>query len=142
LRGIEEGVAFLANQLAASGVQISIISAMEPVIGCRNSSELALLQQFLQKIKIFPINVAISQKAHQLMELYFLSHGLLIPDALIAAIALESWLTLYTKNNRPPPSSASPHAPSKKGWWGIAQADWTNSPAPRWGAIDNAPAPS
>jgi predicted nucleic acid-binding protein len=100
LRGISDGVEFLANQHASSGVQISIISAMELVVGCRHSRELALLQQFLQKIKIFPINVAISQKAYQLMELYFLSHGLLIPDALIAATALEHGLTLYTKNIR------------------------------------------
>ncbi len=100
LRGTEDGVAFLTNQHASSGVQISIISAMELVAGCRHSRELTLLQQFLQKVKIFPINVDISKRAYQLMESYFLSHGLLIPDALIAATALEFGLTLYTKNIR------------------------------------------
>ena len=34
------------------------------------------------------------------MDSYFLSHGLLIPDALIAATALEQGLALYTKNLR------------------------------------------
>ncbi len=34
------------------------------------------------------------------MESYFLSHGLLIPDALIAATALDQALPLYTKNVR------------------------------------------
>jgi predicted nucleic acid-binding protein len=42
----------------------------------------------------------IEWRAHQLMNSFFLSHGLLIPDALIAATALELGLTLCTKNIR------------------------------------------
>jgi tRNA(fMet)-specific endonuclease VapC len=34
------------------------------------------------------------------MTSFFLSHGLLIPDALIAATALEHGLDLYSKNVR------------------------------------------
>ena len=34
------------------------------------------------------------------MQSFYLSHGLLIPDALIAATALEYDWTLYTKNIR------------------------------------------
>lgn len=34
------------------------------------------------------------------MDSYFLSHGLLIPDALIAATAVEEGLTLFTRNLR------------------------------------------
>jgi len=42
----------------------------------------------------------LSWRAYQLMHSFFLSHGLLIPDALIAATALELGLTLCTKNIR------------------------------------------
>ncbi len=97
LRGFADGIAFLANQHATSGVRISIVSAMELVAGCRNATELALLQQFLQHIILLPVSTSISQRAYQLMESYFLSHGLLIPDALIAATAMEHDLVLYTK---------------------------------------------
>jgi len=41
-----------------------------------------------------------SQMAYRFMESFFLSHGLLIPDALIAATALDHGLILYTKNTR------------------------------------------
>jgi predicted nucleic acid-binding protein len=34
------------------------------------------------------------------MQRFYLSHGLLIPDALIAATALDYGVTLYTKNVR------------------------------------------
>ena len=47
-QGIVEAVALLTAQQVA-GIQISIISAMELVVGCRNKTELTQLQQFLQK---------------------------------------------------------------------------------------------
>lgn len=34
------------------------------------------------------------------MELFYLSHGLILPDALIAATAMEHNLKLYTRNTR------------------------------------------
>jgi predicted nucleic acid-binding protein len=99
-RRLADAVAFLAAQRAAAGIHISIVSAMELVAGCRNKAELITLRQFLQQVTIFPVSVAVSQAAYQLMESFFLSHGLLIPDALIAATALEYKLTLHTKNVR------------------------------------------
>jgi len=99
-RGIADAVAFLAAQQVAGGTHVSIISAMELVAGCRNKTELAQVQQFLQRVTVLPISTTASQTAYQLMESFFLSHGLLIPDALIAAAALERGLTLHTKNVR------------------------------------------
>lgn len=98
-RGVADAVAFLAAQQAA-GVHVSIISAMELVAGCRNKAELAQVQQFLKRVIVLPISATASQTAYQLMESFFLSHGLLIPDALIAATALEHGLALHTKNVR------------------------------------------
>jgi predicted nucleic acid-binding protein len=99
-RGLADAGEFLTAQRVVKGIHISIISAMELVAGCRNAVELAQLQQFLQRVIILPISAAVSQRAYQLMESFSLSHGLLIPDALIAATALEHGLTLYTKNVR------------------------------------------
>lgn len=93
-------VAELAEQLAVGGIKISIVSAMELIQGSRNSSELSQIQQFLRQVSVIPINAPTSQTARDLMERYFLSHGLVIPDALIGATAIENGLTLYSKNIR------------------------------------------
>lgn len=90
----------LAAQLVIGGIKISIVSAMELIQGSRNSSELSQIQQFLHQVSVIPINAQTSQTAKELMEQFFLSHGLVIPDALIAATALENDLTLYSKNIR------------------------------------------
>jgi predicted nucleic acid-binding protein len=99
-RGRDDAVAFLTTEHATVGIHISIISAMELIAGCRSAGELRQVQQFLQQVTILPVSATISQSAHQLMESFFLSHRLLIPDSLIAATALNHGLTLYTKNTR------------------------------------------
>ena len=99
-RGLVDAVTFLAAQQAAAGVQVSVISAMELIAGCRNAVELVQVQQFLNRVTVLPITSCILQTAYQLMQTFYLSHGLLIPDSLIAATALESGLTLFTKNTR------------------------------------------
>jgi len=99
-RGHPAAIAFVTAQQAALAVRVSAISAMELIVGCRNTSELTQVKRFVQSISVIPINPAISQTALDLIETYFLSHGLLIPDALIAASALTHGLPLYTKNVR------------------------------------------
>ncbi len=73
---------------------------MELIAGCRNKAELEQVRQFLQPVNVLPVSRAACEAARQLMESFFLSHGLQIPDALIAGTALEQGLTLYTKNVR------------------------------------------
>ena len=73
---------------------------MELIAGCRNKTELTQTQQFLQSVLVLPIVANTSRTAYELMESFFLSHGLLIADALIAATAVEINRTLYTKNLR------------------------------------------
>ena len=97
-RGAPDAIAFLTSQHARAGVHISIVSAMELVAGCRNTGELVQVQAFLQQITVLPITLVASRTALQLMETYFLSHRLLIPDSLIAATALDNGFPLYTKN--------------------------------------------
>lgn len=97
-RGVQEAILFLNDQQTASGIRISLISAMELIAGCRNRTELVSVQQSLQQMIVLPVSASASQTAYHLMESFFLSHSLVIPDALIAATALEYGLTLYTKN--------------------------------------------
>ena len=100
MRGVPDAALYLGAQHSAAGVQLSIISAMELVMGCRNAAELARLQAFLQHSTILDLTEISSRAAYMLVKSYFLSHGLLIPDALIAATALEHRLTLHTRNTR------------------------------------------
>jgi predicted nucleic acid-binding protein len=98
LRGLPDAIDFLNTQRSLAGIRISIFSAVELIQGCRNSSELTNLRAFFHSITIISVNEMISETAYQLVETFFLSRGMLIPDALIAATALDSHLTLYTKN--------------------------------------------
>lgn len=100
-RNLPSAVAFMATQKAIAAVQISIVSAMELVFGCLNKAEMRTLQKFRLSLTILAISEMASQHALQLMESYTLSHSLSVPDAIIAATALEHNLPLYTLNARP-----------------------------------------
>jgi predicted nucleic acid-binding protein len=79
---------------------ISIITYLELIQGCRNKHELSKLKKFLSHFEILYINENISKLSFRLMETYYLSHGLLIPDSLIAATAIIYQLQFYTKNSK------------------------------------------
>ena len=99
-RGHVEARAFLYEQNRAFRVQISTISAMELIVGCRNKIELSQTKRFLETLLILSVERNISDKAYELIQEFTLSHGPMIPDALIAATALENGLSLMTKNTR------------------------------------------
>ena len=99
-RGIADATAFLRGRVAANDLRMSVITAMELVQGCRDAPALAQVRRLLRQATVVPIDDATSARALGLMDSYFLSHGLVIPDALIAATALEHGLTLYTRNVR------------------------------------------
>jgi len=73
---------------------------MELIVGCRNKIELSQTRRFLEPVRILPVNPNISDTAYSLIQTFTLSHGLMIPSALIATTALENGLTLLTKNTR------------------------------------------
>lgn len=95
----EVSINFLTMQQDV-GIRVSIISAIELIVGCRNKVELSQTQKFLQDCTILPVTVTASEVAYQLIETFALSHGLLLADALIAATVLDRGTTLYTKNTR------------------------------------------
>ena len=73
---------------------------MELVVGCRNKTELRDLTQFLRQFQVIPLDAAISDKSIELLRDYRLSHGLLIPDSLIAATAIVAGIAFVSKNQR------------------------------------------
>lgn len=97
-RGEEE--ALDALQEAGERLAISAVTEMELIVGCRDKSEQQALDQFLERFTVLPISADVSQRAVALMRTYRLSHGLLIPDALIAATAIASGMPLVSKNQR------------------------------------------
>ena len=83
-----------------SSLAISVVTKMELIVGCRNKTELQYLHKFLRNYEVILIDKFISIKAVQLIEDYRLSHGLLIPDALIAATAIARQIPLLSKNQK------------------------------------------
>ena len=87
-REIVEATNCLQQIESRSTLAISVITHMELLVGCRNTTELRELDQFLSRFQIVSLNEHISERAVNVLRRYRLSHGLLIPDALIAATAI------------------------------------------------------
>ncbi len=83
-----------------SVLAVGAITPMEIIVGCRNKVELRNTERFLQRFQIIKLNEAISDVTIKLIRQYRLSHGLLIPDALIAATALVLNQPFISKNHR------------------------------------------
>ncbi|MBI5016195.1 MAG: type II toxin-antitoxin system VapC family toxin [Deltaproteobacteria bacterium] len=86
------------NDKYPGALAVCVITRMELIVGCRNKAELRVLDSFLRGFRVFALTPDISQQAEALLRRYRLSHGLLIPDALIAATALGADIPLATKN--------------------------------------------
>lgn len=81
-------------------IYISVISAMELIIGARNKQEIKEIENFLAEYKILELSDEISLCAYQFIKTYAKSHGLEIPDALIAASAISNKLSLASNNKK------------------------------------------
>ena len=80
------------------GLGMSSVTYMELMVGTLNKREAGIIKKAFSDFEIVEISETISIKAKHLIEKYTKSHGLLIPDALIASTALELGLPLYTTN--------------------------------------------
>ncbi len=97
---IEVALSVLEQYEHNSNLSVSVITKMELVVGCRNKHELRYMEKFLCRFLVLNVNEDISTKADGLLLKYRLSHGLLIPDALIAATAISWNYPLISKNQR------------------------------------------
>ena len=89
----------LTSESQMSILTVSTVTVMELIVGCRNKSELQASSRCLSQFQI-TLTSQISDRATQLLQVYFLSHGLLIADALIAATAIKNQIPLLSKNQR------------------------------------------
>jgi predicted nucleic acid-binding protein len=99
-RGVSEAIACLQEIERKSTLATSVVTQMELFVGCRNKTELLEVEKFLRRFQLLPLADLISDTAVDLLRQYRLSHGLLIPDALIAATALVFDLPFISKNQR------------------------------------------
>lgn len=84
--------------IGTSNVWISAITQIELLIGAFDKSELLKISKALNRFSIITINDAVTNNAVKLIKEYTLSHGLALPDALIASTSLQSGIELFTYN--------------------------------------------
>jgi len=97
-RQIEQAIACLDRLQQQSELAVSTVTQMELLAGCRNKAELRNTERFLQRFRVLRLSADISDRAVDLVRQYRLSHGLMIPDALIAATAISLDEPLISKN--------------------------------------------
>lgn len=85
-------------KIGSQNILLPSVSLMELIAGMRDKKEMQQLQKKIKNYNILHINHHISLKATDLMRDFRLSHGLQIPDAMIAAMAITYNLELYTYN--------------------------------------------
>jgi len=97
---VEAAINYLAHAEQQSALMVGAVTQMEMLVGCRNKKETQAVERFLARFQILKLNEEITDIAVSLLRTYRLSHGLLIPDALIASTALVLDMPLVTQNQR------------------------------------------
>lgn len=99
-RAQPDAISFLKAREQTHALSLSVVTEMELLVGCRNKTEQNRLDRALGCFRIIDLQESMSSKATQLLRTFSLSHGLLIPDAFIAATAMVLGVPLATKNRR------------------------------------------
>ena len=100
IRQKEEALDYVDAARKAGTVCLSIVTKMELVIGCRDKTEVQRIEKLLADYDMLDITPLISRKAYELIVQFSRNHGLVIPDAFIAATALVEDAVLVTSNIR------------------------------------------
>ncbi len=79
---------------------MSVVSLLELHVGARSQREERDIEAICAPLKSFPVTVEIAKQAGNYLRHFALSHGIDIPDALIAATAEHHGLRLATLNVR------------------------------------------
>ena len=88
----------LLRRIGFQNIALSAITLMELYFGALNKRELVKIKSRLQKLEIINLDQKITKTAINMIERYAKSHGLHIPDALIAATAICRGMQLLTYN--------------------------------------------
>ena len=84
--------------IGSENVLLPSVSVMELFRGMENKKDMNEMSKKLNQYNILHLNEKVSERAILYIKDYKLSHNLQIPDALIAAMAVEYHLPLYTYN--------------------------------------------
>ncbi len=95
IRGVARARDYLKKQ---DGVSCSIITAAELIQGALNKRTQGKIVKLLGQLDIYPLSSIVGERMSALIKKHSLSHGLTIPDAFIAATAIEAKATLVTSN--------------------------------------------
>jgi hypothetical protein len=79
---------------------ISVVTALETIVGARSRIEADRIHRFLSALPIVPLGAGTGKRAYDLLLQFAHSHGLRTFDALQAAVALEARYALVTRNER------------------------------------------
>lgn len=88
----------IIESIGLENIAISSVTVMELYFGALNKRELNKIKKHLQALNIVHFDTDISESAIKLIERFSKSHGLQIPDAIIAATAMTSEIKLFTFN--------------------------------------------
>ena len=99
-RGIKETKEILSSLESNYILAISVVTQLELMVGCENKADFKSLQKFLSNFEIIQLSKSTSEKTVDLFKEYRLSHGVLIPDMLIASTALTLKIPLLSKNRK------------------------------------------
>ena len=88
----------IIESIGLENIAISSVTVMELYFGALNKRELNKIKKHLQALNIVHFDTDISESAIKLIERFSKSHGLQIPDAIIAATAMTSKIKLFTFN--------------------------------------------
>ena len=86
------------ESIGLENIAISSVTVMELYFGALNKRELNKIKKHLEALNIVHFDNEVSEVAVSMIERYSKSHGLQIPDAIIAATALSMDIKLYTLN--------------------------------------------
>lgn len=97
LKGDEKTIKFV-ERIGLENIAISSVTVMELYFGALNKRELNKIKKHLKALNVVHFDNNVSELAVSMIENYGKSHGLQIPDAIIAATALLFEMKLFTLN--------------------------------------------
>lgn len=90
----------IENSIELDNMILSAVTKMELMPGASNKTDMSRITNKLARFNIPLINSNITLQSFTLLQNYRLSHGLSIPDSIIAATALITDLELFTYNTK------------------------------------------
>lgn len=90
----------LEEEIRLENVILSAISKLELIAGATTQLDLLTITKKLNRFSVILLDPTITNLSFELLETYKLSHGLVLPDCLIAATVLKTNLEFFTYNTK------------------------------------------